>query len=40
MQESKNPVEMIGGMPVVTAPVEIDATSAEQRRNRGAHAGR
>jgi anti-sigma B factor antagonist len=30
--DSKYPVEMISGMPVVTAPAEIDATTADQLR--------
>jgi anti-sigma B factor antagonist len=32
MHDSKNPVEMIGGVPVVAAPAEIDAITAEQLR--------
>jgi hypothetical protein len=32
MHDSKNPVEMIGGLPVVAAPAEMDATTAEELR--------
>jgi len=32
MHGSKDPVEMIGGVPVVAAPEEIDAATAEQLR--------
>ena len=32
MYDSENPVEMIGGVPVVAAPAEIDAITAEQLR--------
>jgi hypothetical protein len=32
MRDISDPVEMISGMPVVTAPAEIDATTADQLR--------
>lgn len=32
MPDSKNPVEMIGGVPVVAAPAAIDVATAEQLR--------
>jgi hypothetical protein len=32
MRDSKNPVEMIGGVPVVAAPAGIGAATAEQLR--------
>jgi len=32
MHDNTNPVEMIGGTPVVAAPAEVDAITAEQLR--------
>jgi hypothetical protein len=31
MQDGKFPVELVGGVPVVTAPQEIDITAAHRR---------